>query len=223
MREFSVCSSYWCQDGGAQTPIKLEHFTQKMFMIYKSFWLNRKLCVFTLKLLLHSLQFEQDWGDLLKTTGKKEKKWFPVILHLESNVQTENFLYLVGCFQKWHVTLWSQFIFNFIPIPVLILEQYSAEECTTEQNVLWIVEKLSLISDPISRPICSNSLTPHDCPIPHCVPAVGLFWFIVVILCSPMYIFCCLMQPQHQAGHRVALSCSLVTCVTFQMPLYLHK
>lgn len=52
-----------------------------------------------------------------------------VALFLESNiVQTDRFLYLVGSFQEWYVTLRSQFIFNFFPVPVLILEQYPGKK-----------------------------------------------------------------------------------------------
>lgn len=52
-----------------------------------------------------------------------------VVLFLESNiVQTNRFLYLVGSFQEWYVTLRSQFIFNFIPVSVLILEQYPGKK-----------------------------------------------------------------------------------------------
>lgn len=50
-------------------------------------------------------------------------------LDLVSNIaQTDRFLYLVGSFQEWCVTLCSQFIFNFIPVPVLILKQYPGEK-----------------------------------------------------------------------------------------------
>lgn len=40
----------------------------------------------------------------------------------------DGFLYLVGGFQEWYVTLRPQFILNFIPVPVLILKQYPAEK-----------------------------------------------------------------------------------------------
>ncbi len=50
-------------------------------------------------------------------------------LSFESNIaQTDGSLYLVGGFQEWYVTLRTQFILNFIPVPVLILKQYPGEK-----------------------------------------------------------------------------------------------
>lgn len=50
-------------------------------------------------------------------------------LSFSSNiVHTDGFLYLVGGFQEWYVTLRAQLILNFIPVPVLILKQYPGEK-----------------------------------------------------------------------------------------------
>lgn len=43
--------------------------------------------------------------------------------------------YLVGCFQQWYVTVYTQFALNFVPVSVLVLEQNPVREGEQNKNL----------------------------------------------------------------------------------------